>query len=311
VSGCKRTPPRQDVGVVPTAVAVDQRTRTVYVANFTERTRGTGVSVVGAARCNAASTSGCTRFPNLPPEIPLPFQPNDLAVDEQTNTIYVDGTGTDLAVIDGRTCNASDIKGCRRRPYIAHVPKGAGAVAVNPKTHTVYVLDYFSALVSVIDESRCNARVKVGCNRVLATVRVGRHPWRMVADVATDTLYVSNFGAGSVSVINGARCNATTVAGCHGRPAVIHVGHEPEGIAVDDANHLAFVTNAGDRSVSIFDTTSCDGANTAGCGRRLAIRRVGNMPDGIAVNERTATVYVADNAGSTLAMFRAALPAGH
>jgi DNA-binding beta-propeller fold protein YncE len=32
------------------------------------------------------------------------------------------------------------------------------------------------------------------------------------------------------------------------------------------------------------------------------------MPDGIAINQQTATVYVTDNASDTVAVFRAALP---
>lgn len=311
VSSCSRAHARQDVGEVPSAIAVNQRTRTVYVANFTEKVRGTSVSVFGVARCNALRTSGCTHYPHLPTTVPLPFQPNDIAINARTNTIYVDGPGHRLAVINGRRCNAARSRGCRHRPFIAHVKAGAGAVTVNPSTNTVYVADYKSGIVTVIDGRSCDGTTTSGCDKAAGTVRVGRHPFRLVANAATDTVYVANFGANTVSVINGATCNGSIASGCVQRPPTVSVGDGPEGIAIDDRNHLAFVTDSLANNVSVFNTSSCSGADTSGCGQTPATIKVGHLPNGIAINPRTDTAYVADNASSrpgTLAMFRAAMP---
>jgi DNA-binding beta-propeller fold protein YncE len=308
-TGCARLPPRQDVGEVPSAIAVNQRTKTVYVVNNTETAHGS-VSVVNAARCNATDVSRCTHYPHLPPSVRLPFSPNDIAINERTNTIYVDGGDHQLAVIDGRSCNGGDARGCRRAPHIGRVAAGAGAVAVNTRTNTVYVVDYFSGLVSVLGGRTCDGRDTSGCSRRRAVVRVGRHPWRLTVDAASNTLYVTNLGARSVSVIDLGRCNATVTSGCRRRPPVIRVGFEPEAVAVDDRNHVAFVTNAGDNTVSIFDASTCDAADTSGCGQRPATKRVGRLPAGIVINQRTGTVYVADNGGHTLAVIRSVLPPG-
>jgi YVTN family beta-propeller protein len=315
-TGCRRGLPgypTQDVGRVPTALAVDQRTETVYVANYTQATRGTSVSVVSAVRCNARHARGCTHYPHLPPAIPLPFQPTDIAINQQTHTIYVTGdsfTGTShaLAVINGRACNASRTKGCDRVPRIAHVVHPVGAVAVNPKTNTVYLTSYFSRLVSVLDGRTCNATNTRGCNHTKATVTVGLHPWRMNVDARTNTIYVTNYGANTVSVINGGTCDATETGGCSRHPGLVHVGHGPQGLAIDHQHGLAFVTNAGGNSVSVFDTTSCHGSVTTGCGGPTASLRVGPMPTGIAISQSTATVYVTNNRTDTLAIFKAAMP---
>ena len=303
--GCRRTS-YQDVGVIPSAIAVDQATETVYVVNNTQTVHGS-VSVVNGATCNADNTSGCTHYPVLPPEVPLSFDPNDIAVNDLTNTIYVDGGGVGLALIDGRSCNGRNHDGCGKVPYTATVPAGAGAVAVDSGTDTIYVVDYASGVLSVIDGRTCNALNHTRCSTV-ATVPVGRHPWRVTVDVPTDTVYVTNLADGTVSVLDGATCNAVSTTGCRHRPAAIRVGTEPEAVAVDDVNHLAFVTNAGDDTVSVFDMSTCDGQNTSGCGRLPATVQVGLLPAGIVVDPTTGTVYVADNATSALALFRAALP---
>jgi DNA-binding beta-propeller fold protein YncE len=305
--------PTQDVGRIPTALAVDQRNRTVYVANYTQATRGTSVSVVSAMRCNARHSRGCTHYPHLPPAIPLPFQPNDIAVNQRTNTIYVTGdsfTGTShaLAVIDGRRCNARNTWGCHHVPHIAHLPAPVGAVAVNPKTDTVYLTSYFSRLVSVLNGRTCRAGHTSRCNHPRATVTVGRHPWRMTTDPQTNTIYVTNFGADTVSVINGGKCDASEIRGCGRHPGLVRVGHGPQGLAIDHQHRLAFVTNASGHSVSIFHTTKCQGSVMTGCRRPPAMLRVGPMPTGITINQRTATVYVTNNRTDTLAIFKAAMP---
>jgi DNA-binding beta-propeller fold protein YncE len=307
LTGCARASRTQDVGVIPTGLAVDPRTQTVYVANSTQAKRGTSVSVVSTARCSAVATRGCTKFPHLPPVIPLPFNPADVAVDQLTDTVYIDDGGDDLAIVDGRTCNGHTTRGCRH-PVITSVPSGSGGIALNPRTSTIYTDDYFASVATVIDARQCNVRTTRGCRHPQATFRVGRHPWRMHVDAGTDTLYVPNLGAGTVSVIDAARCRASVTRGCRARPPVVHVGREPEGVAVDRRNHLAFVANSGSDTVSVFDASRCRGAVRTGCGARVATWKVGSLPDGIVVDASSATVYVSNNAGDTVAVFPARWP---
>jgi YVTN family beta-propeller protein len=69
------------------------------------------------------------------------LQPNALAIDPATNTIYVADYSGIVTVIDGAT-----------NTVVATVPVGLYpvAVAVNPATHLVYVASFGSASISVI-----------------------------------------------------------------------------------------------------------------------------------------------------------------
>ena len=105
--------------------------------------------------------------------------------------------------------------------------KFPAAVAFDTATHTIYVADGFGYsgplapgdTVSVIDARHCNARDVSSCPGPWPTITVGSgtagdEPSGIAVDVLTDTVYVSNFGAGTVSVINGATCNAMVRSGC-------------------------------------------------------------------------------------------------
>ena len=99
----------------------------------------------------------------------------------------------------------------------ATVPAGTAAfgVAVDPSTHTAYVVNRSSNNVTVIDGTT---------NTVTATVPVGANPFGVAVDPSTHTAYVTNFNSGSVSVINGGTRQVT---------ATIPVGgFSPLGIAV-------------------------------------------------------------------------------
>jgi len=184
-----------------------------------------------------------------------------------------------------------------------------GGVAVDEATDTLYVANLQGSTVWVIDGATCNATDQQGCSRPPATVAVGNGPYALAVDEATDTVYVTNpSAAGSgdtVSVINGATCNAATQSGCRQSPATITVGTAPLGIAVNPTTNTVYVTAAGENAftdgsglgdtVSVINGASCDGADTSGCGRSPAQVTVGAAPWGIAVDSSTNSIFVANN----------------
>ena len=89
--------------------------------------------------------------------------------------------------------------------------------------------------VSVIAGKTCNATVTSGCGNIPPTVTVGSGPDGLAVDQATDTVYVANVNDNTVSVIDGATCNATVTTGCGQTPATVAVGVQP----VVDELHLA------------------------------------------------------------------------
>ena len=75
--------------------------------------------------------------------------------------------------------------------------------------------------------------------------RSGKFPFAAVVNPGTRTLYVANAGGGSISVINGATCNATTTRGC-GRPArTVTDAAGPSWLDVDTATDTVYVANSG------------------------------------------------------------------
>jgi len=76
--------------------------------------------------------------------------------------------------------------------------------------------------------------------------------------------------------------------GSRPRPITIAVGVNPAGVAVDPAAHRAYVTNRGDDTVSVLDTTR----NTV-----VATIPVGHAPVGVAVDPAAHRAYVANADG--------------
>jgi YVTN family beta-propeller protein len=114
---------------------------------------------------------------------------------------------------------------------------------------------------------------------VTATIPVGSGPGGVAVDSAARTVYVTNGGSGTVSVIDEVTGTVT---------ATIAVGSDPGGVAVDAAARTVYVANfAG--TVSVIDEVT--GAVTATIG-------VGSGSDAVAVDPAPRTVYVANFAGT-------------
>jgi DNA-binding beta-propeller fold protein YncE len=126
LAGCAHPPSTVTVGANPTGVAVDSKTRTVYVANFGSGKTGS-VSVLDARTCNATRTSGCTRLPTL--QVPG-GHPDGIAVNAATGTLYVatvTANGLNLiSVFNGATCNAATTTGCGQAPAVLQVGASSG-----------------------------------------------------------------------------------------------------------------------------------------------------------------------------------------
>ena len=129
------------------------------------------------------------------------------------------------------------------------IPVGGtpSGVAADSAAHTVYVTNYSSGTVSVIDEAT---------NTVTHTIPVGGgFPYGVAVDPGTHTVYVTNNSAGTVSVIDEATSTVT---------ATVPVGVFPYEVAVDPATHTAYVANANSGTVSVIQMCqlrhACDSA---------------------------------------------------
>jgi DNA-binding beta-propeller fold protein YncE len=140
------------------------------------------------------------------------------------------------------------------------------AVAVDDRTHSVYVSDLGAPEVAVIDGRTCNGGDVAGCGRRPPTVAVGEIPGGVAVDALTDTIYVSGQASNDVSVIDGRTCSATDTSGCEHRPLRIRAGLGARGVALDKATRTLYVANSGDNTVSVIDAATCNARVHSGCG---------------------------------------------
>ena len=322
-AGCAQTPPSVTVGTNPQAVAVDPNTHTVYVADAGAGASAT-ISVFDDRTCNATNQAGCGMVSTL--NVP-DGNPVGLAVNPVTDTVYAatltsNGGPNLISVFNGSTCNAATMRGCDQTPANTATGPDGGApfastesLAVNAATNTVYatsdVLDanpFIGDSVYVIDGPTCDAADMAGCGNPPAQISIGSdpvfgeaNPFGIAVDQATDTIYTANIfngeGPGTVSVINGATCNAHNASGCDQTPATAPAGFGANAIAVDPAHNRVYATNIQDTSVTTINGRTCNGTKTNGCQITRTRPIVGDYPGSIALDPTAGTGYVADSEG--------------
>jgi YVTN family beta-propeller protein len=153
-------------------------------------------------------------------------------------------------------------------------------VTVNPATNRVYVANYLTNSVSVLDGAT---------NTVISNVGVGANPIGLEVNPATNRIYVSSLTSSSVSVIDG----ATNIV-----IANIGVGQFPNGIAINPNTNFIYVVNV-IGSVSIIDGATNTVLYTVG---------VGSNPNYVDINPNTNLAYVPNLQSSNVSVIGDVLP---
>jgi DNA-binding beta-propeller fold protein YncE len=306
-SGCGQAPKTVQVGPFPVAIAIDQESDTVYVANNGIAGGGDTVSVIDGATCNGSQSSGCGQVQT----IAVGEGPNWIALDAATHTAYTTNmTDDSVSVINTATCNATVTAGCYQKTLTVHVGANPWAMSIDQKLHSAYVSNNFDDTVSVLNTATCNATVTSGCHAVLPTVQVGGAPEAILVDPVTGTLYTADAGDNTVSVVNLATCDGTTKSGCRSVAPAADVSspflNPPTrltgGVAVDGSTKTVYVANLGAGTVSVVNSATCNAAQRSGCTKPAATIDVDGEPGGVALDEATDTLYVADLRGSTVSV---------
>jgi DNA-binding beta-propeller fold protein YncE len=136
-TGCASRPATMAIGASPGIPALNPATETLYVA-FGKT--GSKVAAINASTCNAQTTTGCGQAPGI---VSVSAGTNQIAVSPATNTIYAPAAGPNfsgdtVAVINGATCDATDLAGCGRPAATVKIGAGPDGLAVNDSTNTVY-----------------------------------------------------------------------------------------------------------------------------------------------------------------------------
>jgi YVTN family beta-propeller protein len=307
-SGCDRAWPTIGVGfAVFFGLALDPATHSLYVSNV----NGNTVAVINTATCNAMTQAGCGQTPET---IAVGNAPAGIAIDQATDTVYVANIGDNtVSVIDGATCNAIVHGGCGQTPPTIATGNAPLPIGLNQATGTLYIGNQGDDTVSVIDAATCNAVVHMGCGQTAPTVAIADAPFGLAVDQQNDTVYVANTGVeefqtgyanltSSVSVINGAGCNATTFASCANTPASVPVGGFPWDVAVDPVSQMVYVTSIVDSDVATFDAATCNGASTANCRTTILPELTGGWPEDLGIDSGADTLYVTNNTSGDLSI---------
>jgi DNA-binding beta-propeller fold protein YncE len=308
LAGCNQTWTTVNVGTTPRFIGINKITNTIYVSNADDNT----LSVIDGATCNGQITSGCAQ---PQPTTRVGSAPQQVAIDETTNTIYVVNQGDNtVSVINGDVCNAGDISGCHQAWPTVTVGASPQALANNPSNDTVYVANRDDNTVSVINTLHCNGTDSSGCGQTPATIAVGAGPRSVGIVFATNTVFVGNRDDLTVSVIDGSTCNGGDTTGCGQTPPAVLIGAFPgtggtgnnilgRGIAIDSRKHIIYIPNIGDSDVATLDANTCRAGHVDDCHVKIVQERMGGFPEVATVDEASETVYVANDNDGTVSVF--------
>ena len=304
--------PAMTVDGLPSAIAVDPATHTVYVTTVNDNS----VAVIDGSSCNARVSSGCGQ---IPVKVAVGAAPLGIFADQRNHTVYVanfdDGT---VSMIDSAACNGHTAAGCpgAAAPSVA-VGRGPGDIDVNALTHTAYIT--LLTGLAVFDERTCTATRQTGC-RAIGHAAVPPcsddpnslcGPFAAKVDPTTDTVYESG-GTTTVWVFDGRRCHAENLAGCAtDTPGAVTPFPQPGfevsiSVAVDTPLHSVYVSYHKDDALLVIDTDRCNGRQLAACAT-LGPREIhtGTNPVAVTLDPTTQTLYTTDVTDNTVSLIDA------
>jgi YVTN family beta-propeller protein len=260
-----------DNGSQPSTVGINRLTDMIYIGRY-----GDSLVTVIDAKTNQVIGS-----------IPVCDEPEATAVDEDSNTIYVpcQNSGA-VSVIDGRTnqvigspipvgSGAPIPPGCDVQQNCTNQGSDPFAAVVNEETNTVYVTASGDGSIAVIN-GRTKQVIKtfpvgsgpatpLGCYFEPCAKTMGSIPAGIALNRKTNTVYVANYGDGSLSVID-AKTNevvgspvlvgsgAPKPAGCTiFRICTITNGAVPNSVRVNEETDRIYIPNSNDGTVTVLD----------------------------------------------------------
>ncbi|GAA4361021.1 Ig-like domain repeat protein [Angustibacter luteus] len=254
--------------------------------------------------------------------IPVGDSPQRIALDPVLDRAYVTNYGVDGFLGEGVDGSSVSVIDTSTNTVVDTIPglSNPRGLAVDPTTHLVYVVNYWSQVMSVIDPAQSPATIA-------ETGYLESRPWAVDVDPTTHRAYATTLYGGSLSTISGT-ATLDTLYGFGGPTQVtvdpetqrayvansgnisvvdisndaaaitgtLAAGTQPSDVAIDPAAGLFYVTNYGDNTVSVIDKTS---------NAILATVPVGDHPTAVEVDRITHRAYVvnSDNTLSVIAPF--------
>lgn len=265
-----------DVGRLPTSVAVDERSGTVWVVNSLDNT----VSEISEARLAVVAT------------VKVAASPVDIAADPKTGTVWVTCLGPfGKPALDNVVSEISETTG----KVIATIKVGSVpfGIAADPRTGTVWVANTNALTVSEISEVR---------QGVVATVHTGTDsaPVSLAVDQSRGVVWVGKLRRGLAEINEATRSVIAAV-----RVAPGAAPNSLNAVTVDPATGSAWVASDFYDGVGYFSYASQVGAVTRKVLASVGVprgERYANVADGIAADQATGTVWVAENGANLVTL---------
>ncbi len=221
------------------------------------------------------------RGPLLVRSVPVGISPQALAVDPDTERVFVASSGSNtISVLDARTGTVI------RTTRMGGTPQ---AIAVDRRTDRAFVVNGASNTVSVLDAFT---------GRVVRTVAVGKEPVNVATDEVSHRAFVISNVADTVSVLD-------TQTGAEIRR--VRVGAAPRDLAIDPDTNRVFVLDSGTAAPNATDVprnpVSMLDARTGVTLRTFMVGQIGSVvPGEVAIDSQNHHLFVANSDSNTVMM---------
>jgi YVTN family beta-propeller protein len=165
-------------------------------------------------------------------------------------------------------------------------------LSVSPNGQMLYVADNLGDRMSVID---------LTTGTVTATIPVGHNPYTTLVSQDGNTVYVSNWGDMTISVVDVSGATPTVAQ-------TVQVGTHPTALLLNPVNNELYVANADSDTISVLDTTTNQVVRTIDL-TPFPGSRFGAGPSALAISSDGRTLYVANDFDNDIAVVR--LARGH
>jgi YVTN family beta-propeller protein len=140
-----------------------------------------------------------------------------------------------------------------------HFLTGGWSLDYNPTNELLYVADYNSNLIYVIDGKS---------DEVIETIPVPRHPFTVRADPITNTIIVASLAGNEISFLEQVPRTQHSAEPTHQIVETIQVSGAPWGLDIDPLWHLAYVTNRGCECITVINILEKEVVDTIPLGDR-------------------------------------------
>ena len=200
--GCPQAPAAIPVG---SSFSLTTTPDTLYATAIQAVNLPGDVAVIDTRHCNAADTSQCASI--TPAMVTVGLDPLDVIADPAHDTLYVTDSAFGnsqgaLSMIDTSHCQGADTSDCEAQtPLTTPMRRFPYQEVLDQSTNTLSIGNYSNADLSPINTARCNARDKSGCPALPPEIVVASQPTALALDADNHTVYVSNSGDGTVSLV--------------------------------------------------------------------------------------------------------------